>query len=237
MISSFNFSKLRNDEHIQFIKDVLKIIETNDPDALLVKLLWDILKEKNILCENAYLLLRKSELTKKIVDKDDRRDNDATGIKKIVEGYIHHYENDKAEAAELILSHMNKYGSNIAKMNYQAETTAITDLTEYVKNDPKMKAAADLLFLTDWFNALEQANIEFNELYMLRIDEQAGKNNDNLKELRAETVSAYNELIKHLSAHALITPSELYEKTTNMINELIDKYSSLRKKQREIPAE
>ena len=68
---------------------------------------------------------------------------------------------------------------------------------------------------------------------MMRIDEQAGKQNGNLRELRAQSIEDYNELIKHLTAHATINPSELYTKTINMINELIDKYNSLRRKRKE----
>jgi len=232
MITPIAFTRLRNDEFIQFIRDVLKIIETINPEALQLLIQYHNLYEMIVDAEKAYLLTRGSELTKEITEKDNRRDDDVIGLKLVAEGYSRHYEAEKAEAAELLLSHFKKYGGNIAGMNYQAETTAINDLVDNVENDPKLSAAVALLGLPEWFVGLKASNAAFNDVYMMRIGEQAEKPSGNLRELRAQCIEAYTELTKHLTARATISPSDLYEKAVNMINELIDKYNTLRRKRK-----
>jgi len=233
MINNIKLTQLRNDEFIQFIRDLLKIIETLGTNALQLLIQFSKLLETIAEAEKVYLQTRGSELTKKISEADTLRDNDISGIKLIAEAYTYHFDAAKVEAAELILSHIKKYGGNIAKMNYQAETTALNDFADHTENDSKLSAAIDLLGLREWLTTLKSNNIAFNELYMMRIDEQAGKPNGNLRELRAQSVEDYKELIKHLTAHATISPSDLYTKAINMINELIDKYNSLRRKRKD----
>lgn len=230
MFKTVNYQFFRNDEHIQFNKDILYVCGQSNPETLNVKEQFNALKTVTEQLETAYLQTRGSELTKKITDEDDKRDRYITGIEKCTNGNTHHFNPEHAEAAEKLLSHIHKYGSTVAGMNYQAETTTLTDLIDFAKNDDKLQAAVTLLGLNEWFGKLEESNIEFNRLYMMRIDEEAGKPKLNLKELRTESVVHYRELIKHLSAHALLSPSELYETTTNKFNELIDKYNHLRRK-------
>ncbi len=229
MFNAPKLTRFGNDEHIQFNKDILYVCEQSNPDTLNIRSQFDALKAGTEQLETAYLQTQGSELTKKIQAEDEKRDNLILGIEKISDGNTFHYIIEHAEAAERILSHIHKYGSSIARMNYQAETTALTDLIDFAKNDTKLQAAVTLLGLTEWFTKLEESNIEFNRLYMMRVDEEAGKPKINLKELRAESISQYRELTKHLSAHALLSPSELYESTINKFNELIDKYNALRR--------
>ncbi len=230
MLKSVSFHLLRNDEHIQFVKDVLYICEKSNPDTLNIKAQFDELKTGLRQLETAYLQTKGSELTIKIEAKDENRDNLIIGIEKIAEGNTYHYIEKQAEAAERILSHIKKYGNTIARMNYQAETTALNDLIDFAKNDTKLKAAITLLNLTEWFTNLEESNTEFNELYMQRVDEEAGKPKLNLKALRKDSITQYRELDKFLTSNAIINPSELYQSTANKINELIDKYNVLRRK-------
>ncbi|MCD4794923.1 MAG: hypothetical protein K8R54_16940 [Bacteroidales bacterium] len=229
MFNAPKLTRFRNDEHIQFNKDIQYVCEQANPDTLNIKTQFDIMKAGTVKMETAYLQLRGSELTKKLEDKDYIRDNFIIGIEKIADAFTHHFNEEYTEAGERVLTHIKKYGRSIARMNYQAETTALTDLIDFAKNDTKLQAAVTLLGLNEWFTKLEESNIEFNRLYMVRVDEEAGKPKLNLKELRTESIAQYRELIKHLSSHAVVSPSELYESTINKFNELIDKYNALRR--------
>ena len=230
MFKTVNFHLYRNDEHIQLNKDILYVCEQSNPETLKIKGQFDTMKTGTELLETAYLQTRGSELTKKIVEEDEKRDRLIIGIEIIADGNTHHYIPEHAEVGERIVNHIKKYGSPVARMNYQAETTALSDLIDFAKNDTKLQAAVALLGLTEWFTKLEESNIEFNRLFMMRVDEEAGKPKLNLKELRAESIAHYRELVKHLSAHATVSPSDLYETVTNKFNELTDKYNHLRRK-------
>jgi len=229
MINTARFSKYRNDEHIQFVKDILYICEQSNPVTLKVEEQFKKLKKNLELLETAYLQIRGSELTSKIQAEDDVRDNLIIGIEKVADGYTHHYKEQNVDAAKRLLIHIKKYGNNIARMNYQAETTALNDIIDFTKTDTKLKAAVSLLGLTEWFTKLEESNIKFNDLYMVRITEKAAQPKLNLKEVRQESTILYQNLVLHISSHATINPSKLYTSTINKFNELIDKYNGIRK--------
>ena len=109
-------------------------------------------------------------------------------------------------------------------------TTALNDFIDHYKNDNKLNAAVTLLGMNEWFVKLEESNIAFNDLYIMRVKENAGKPDLNLKELRKESAIQYRKLVKHLEAGNIINPSDLYNKVLKEINQLIDKYNSIRRK-------
>ncbi len=230
MIKSIQLLRLRNDEHVQFNNDILKICEENNPEALKIKNQYDKLLAGTQKTEQAYLQTRGSELTKKITAEDETRDKLVTGIEQGAVFYTYHFDDEYAEAAQLLLQEIKKYGSSIARMNYQAETAALNDLIDNAKNNDKLKAAITLLGLNPWFTKLEESNNKFNDLYIERIKENAQKPDLNLKELRKETAEQYKELVKHAEANALLNPSEQYENFIKQINNLIDKYNNIHRK-------
>lgn len=230
MFNSPKFHLYRNNEHIQFNSDTLSITKEADPTELKVKAEFDALKECNLKLENAYLVTQGSELTKEIADEDDNRDACVSAIKKIVEGYAGHYDKEYSDAGILLLNQFNKYGENIANMNYQAETTAIKDLTEEVKTGEKLPSAVNKLHLTEMFDYLEKRNTGFNNLYLQRFKEEGGKSKENLRELRNESITLYRKLTKRIEAYAYIEPSPLYDEVIKTVNTMIDKYNQLRRK-------
>ena len=229
MFKSVNFYLLRNDEHIALNNDLLYVCEEADPVTLKTETQFNDFKAGNVKLETAYLQHRGSELTKKIVGEDYVRDSYAIGIEMFAESMTHHFNPDFVEAGKQILREFNKYGSSIARKNYNAETTALKDLIDNFKNVPKLQAAVTTLSIPEWFTKLEESNTEFHRLYMIRNDEETDKPDLNLKELRIESVAQYRELVKHLSSHAVITPLAVYDKTIKRFNDLIDKYNGLRR--------
>ncbi len=230
MIKSIQLLRLRNDEHVQFNNDLLKFCEENNPEALKIKNQYDNLLAGTQKMEQAYLQTRGSELTKKITAEDEVRDKLVTGIEQGAVFYTYHFEAEYTEAAELLLQEIKKYGTGIARMNYQAETAALNDLIDKVKNNDKLNAAVTLLGLMQWFTKLEESNNRFNDLYIDRIKENAQKPDLNLKELRKESAEQYKELVKHIEANTLLNPSESYETLIKQLNNLIDKYNNIHRK-------
>lgn len=162
--------------------------------------------------------------------KDDKRDCFINGIIEVIKGYTNHFSMNKIEAAELLKAHINKYGKRIDKMNYNAETVVLNDLIDGIETNTELKDAVNLLGISDWITELKASNTEFNRLYELRAEEEAGKTKLVLRELRNESVKTYRDLIKYFEAASIMHPSEVYEPAANKINEFIDKYNSLRRK-------
>ena len=230
MFKSIQLLKLRNDEHVQFNNDLLRIYEENDPAALKIETQYNNLLAGTRKTEDAYLQTRASELTKKITAEDEIRDKLITGIEQGAVFYTYHFNLEYAEAGSLLLQQIKKYGTAVARMNYQAETAALNDFIDNAKNNDKLKAAITLLGLNQWIDKLEESNNRFNDLYIGRIKEKAEKPDLNLKELRKQTAEQYKELIKHTEANALINPSQLYDTLIKQVNNLIDKYNNIHKK-------
>ena len=230
MMKTPQLLRYHNDEHIQFNRDIKRVCEDSNPDTLNVRTKFDSFASGIELMETAYLQTRGSELTKKIIAEDEVRDNLITGIEKGAEFYTYHFNPDYVEAGNRLLIHIHKYGDTIARLSYQAETTALNDFIDHYKNDNKLNAAVTLLGMNEWFVKLEESNIAFNDLYIMRVKENAGKPDLNLKELRKESAIQYRKLVKHLEAGNIINPSDLYNKVLKEINQLIDKYNSIRRK-------
>ena len=230
MIKTPFLLRFHNDEHIQFNKDVLTVCEDSNTETLQIQNQFDALKAGTEHLESSFLHLRGSELTQKIIDEDEKRDELIIGIEKVADGFTRHFNPKHAEAADLLLRHIQKYGHNIARMNYQAETTALNDLIDFVKNDKKMQTAVSVLGFNEWFEKLEEYNTQFNRLYIQRVKEEAGKPVLSLKVLRKDSIQHFKDLSKYIEAQALINPSEQYETVMKEINKLIDKYNRLRRK-------
>lgn len=230
MIETLNFKQIRNSEHIQFNKAVLHVCEVHNPETLHIKAQFDALKETNDSMESVFKTARGNVITQEIITEDENRDRLTVGFTMVVTGYTNYYLPEKKEAAELILAHIKKYGNTIAYLNYVAETATLNDLIDGIEADTELTAAVTLLGLNDWITELKARNTEFNRLFELRAEKEAGKTKLKLRELRSEAVVCYRNLIKYLDAASIMHPSDVYETVTNEINEFIDKYSNLRRK-------
>lgn len=132
-----------------------------------------------------------------------------------------------ADAGKQVLAAMDKYGRNLPRLNYIAETEVIVSLTDDFSNDADLRAAATTLNLQDWVKELSTANTLFNSRYLARNTDYAAQPGGNLQEQRDVTTETYRVLTDHITAHATLTPSVAYTKLVNEINTLIDQYNQL----------
>jgi len=228
MIQALDFNQIRNSEHIQFNNAILHVCEQHNPETLHIKPQYDALKVSNDTMETIFKTARGNVLTQDIITEDEKRDRLIIGFSQAVNAYTNHYITEKVEAAEILAAHINKYGNTIAHLNYVAETATLFDLIDGIENNTDITAAVTILGLDDWITEMKASNTEFNRLYELRAEQEAGKTKLNLRELRIESVNCYRELIKYLQAASIMHPSDIFETVTNEINEFIYKYTNLR---------
>ena len=228
MIKTLSFPKLRNSEHLQFNKAVMHVCEEHNPETLHIKAQYDAFKEINDKIESIFVKARGNVLTQDIINQDDLRDASIVGFTLVLRAYTNHYLPEKEKAALVLLSHIRKYGTGIADMNFMAETAVLDDLIDGIETEQNLTDAATLLGLSDWLTEMKVQNTEFNRLYELRAESEAAKSKLNLRDLRNEAIDRYRDLIRYLQAASIMHPDPIYDIVMNQLNEFIDKYNILR---------
>jgi hypothetical protein len=242
MFSAIYYKSLRNSEFIQFIRYVLEIVESNDPEVLKVKSQVDDLKA---LLDHLNLIYKPdlyNAITSELRTLDQRRDNAFIGIKTYLRSYKYYFEEPVRHAAKLLLDSLAGYGTRISRMNYQAESSVLESIIARWQNKPDLAAAIDALNLKSWVAEMKTANNLFNSRYLDRIKDDAKAPDIKVTDLRKEIIQSYRELISHIEAYATLSDETIYFDITKQINQLIGEYQHLivarsKKKAEGIPIE
>lgn len=227
MIDSIYFKSLRKSESVQFFNDVLQLCNDSNPETLNITVQVDSLSEHVAQLNKSLGDERGSDLTVQLNDLDVRRDRAFTCLRMMSVANRYHFEQTKKEAAQAILGIIEKYGSEIARMNYQAETSNLTNLTHELLADSKLVEYTQLLNIDDVVNELNIANDAFNNLFLERIKEEAGKNEVAAGVMLRETIEIYRSLTAHIEANATLYPSAFLSDLINQLNQLIEKYMNI----------
>jgi hypothetical protein len=227
MLLSIDLAKLRNAEYIQFVKDWLKILLLNNPATLNVQLQFNALQTMLTVLENIFITEQGSAITEDVNAIDLRRDRAVTGIITMVKAFTYHFDAATVKHAETIDRLLNKYGNNIARQTYQAETAIIDNLIVDLNNKPEAVAAIVALNLGNWKKELEQANTAFNAAYLQRTQQIGATTKDKLVAKRLETNEVYYKLRNFIDSYFTINEgADPYGKATNELNALIDQYNN-----------
>lgn len=227
MFLAIHYPKLRNNEFIQFIKLLSEILNSNDPEVLKVKTQYDDLIALLATLSTLFKPELGSAITQELQEIDARRDTALTGIEMQIRSFTYYFDADKREAANLLSSSLDTYGSGISRMNYQAETSTLTSIIQKWENDAKLTAALTTLSLTTWLAELKAANKLFEERYIARLKEEASSPEEKTIELRKDIIQSYRTLLAHLQAHATLSTDNSYEAVVQQINQLIEQYNKL----------
>jgi hypothetical protein len=232
MIKDIPYSILINGEFIGLFTNINNTC--NDSDPVLLKIDAPLLEVKTAVTaiNTLYVRQQKSTETPTVSSRDVLRDRYINGIKKVVNGYTYHYDENVVKAALIIEACIDKYGSNIAKQSLVTETASLNKLAVDFETDDKVKAALALLNLTNWGGVLKQTNVDFNDTYLARNVEYAERPEGDMLELRKVVEAKFDVLKRHIEGHNLFTPSAAYDSLINKINSLIDQYVATAKRRR-----
>jgi len=228
-MNAVDLPKLRNAEYLQYMKDFAGLINLNNPATLQIDAKLTAFSAKTNELEALFKKALASEITKEILDLDEKRDNAINGIYYFLLAYTYHYEADKKQKAQLLLENMALYGSGIARLNYQAETATLNNLLRDWETKPDLVDAVISFNLSPWITELKNANTQFNEKYISRTQEYGDANPETIKSKREETNLAYYALRDRIDAlHLLVeTPPSPYTTVINQLNALTDQYNVL----------
>ena len=230
MIDAIHLAILRNAEYLQFVKDLITIVDKNDPEALKVVAENNALKTKISELEALFKTQLSNPITKELEVLDGRRDKCINGILNVVNGYTYHFKESISQAAYALSDNLKLYGVGIAEQNYQSETTILTNIINDWETKSELVAAVNLLQLADWKNELKTVNLEFSSKYIDRTQEYGTASPENIKSKREQTNAVYYELRDRIGAYGIIEKSNPnFTKVINELNALIAQYNSLLK--------
>lgn len=224
MIQNADFSRYRAAEFIQFLTNVLRVIESNEPAGLKVAAQLAAVTESLAALDREYKKQTSSAITATLAELDERRDNALTGMLRVVSGFQLHFEPAKRNAARRIALVVDKYGSGVARLRYQQETGEIRSLVADLREDAAASAAMIALGVTDWLGEMDSANLAFDAAYVQRSQEMAGEPSQ-LLALRATALEKWQALAAHLTAHATLEPDPALAQTIAELNRLIQDYN------------
>jgi len=220
-------SNYRNSELLQFMSDVITICDSYQPGQLFLQNQADDLKEKTHALDLTYKQDKGSEITKELVNFDKRRDNGFVGFKTVMEGLSFHYDENIRNAALMVTRTIAKYGTDIHRMNYQAETLNLDNLISEWESDEKLNAAIASLGYTAWVNEIKEANKLFNVRYLARVNEEASSPEVKIPLLRQEAIDSYRNLMKNIDARDTISEDGAYKGLIKELDVLVEKYNNL----------
>jgi hypothetical protein len=224
IITRINLHGLKNETHVQFNEEADSVFVKHNPQTLGIYPLYVPYKAA---LNNEYQALDyigKSELTKKIIEQDRKRDNIYRGFVDSLKGAAKHFDLSHRDAANLLLNIFDHYG-NIARKTLDDETAAINDLARELEQ-PKLTQAIALLGMNAWLNKLVEENNAFEELMKERYSETASKTSFRMRAVRVETDKYYHAIISQIENQCL-ADIEINENFIKELNAVIERFKRI----------
>ncbi|MDP4270470.1 MAG: DUF6261 family protein [Bacteroidota bacterium] len=219
-IQNFKLDKLRNDEHQQFVTDVLAAAEANATVIVGVEDVFDPFKQAvtaEIECQKAE---QGSAVTKNLIEADDYRDRLFKGLQMGVDAHQYHYDDTVCESARRLMRVFDLYG-DLRSKPYKEESAALTNLVHDLKGEA-YSADVTLLSKAEWITKLGEANDGFIAKFDERASELSARSMGAARAARATTDPAYKVFIDKINAAAVFKGEEVYAVFIDKVNYLID---------------
>ncbi len=221
--------KFRKGDLVQYLNNVLEIITVERATELKVDVqrqaLADVMQKFNA----SWQPNKGSELTPQIQKLDEQRDSLFLGLKNTVETWaLHHYDDEKKNAAFLMIDKFETYGKMLHKLRYQQETATINSLVADFTTE--LSNEVTLLDLTEWVQKLGATNVEFNEKYLERAKALSTEQEGIVLQLRTEATEAFQVLKNIFEARMAIAKVEgvdvdKYQNVDNELSEITEQYN------------
>ncbi|MDR1454142.1 MAG: DUF6261 family protein [Tannerella sp.] len=198
LIIEVHLHRFRNEAHYEFMFNVVELMTRFPAIETLVVI---CLEELNRLLPVEKAMLdrqRKSALTLRLEEADQRVDRTIVGINNLVRGMLHHPSPDIAELARQLDIRMKDFGRIVQKA-YEEEAAAVQELIDLLTGPFSQHVAT--LGLTVWVETLQQAEAEFVQLYRERNTELANRPEGPMRDLRKLVDVQYHAAVRRVEAY------------------------------------
>jgi hypothetical protein len=227
MITSARLARYRIKEFIQFVRNSLLIVSQHSPEQLQVKTQYSALTQVQRQLEQTYKQDRDDEMTQQLMQLDATRDRAIVCLRMISEGYTRHFDTVLSTAGQTVLDCIDKYGERLYRLNYSAETAALKNVVRDLQTLPACIQAIQVLRLGEIVKEMKRANLAFEKQFIEHLEASSRANSETMRELVQGTTEAYRTLVKHLEAHAILTPSTTYTLFINHFNENVEHFNQM----------
>ncbi len=199
-------------------KENLEELKLND-EALKFKA---TLKELN----DALLQAKKTGFTQKIVEADNLRDSILCGMKYVVKGMTYFPDENLSDMAEQVKMLIDKYGENIQRIPQREESAVIENILQDLQIEP-IAGMLPQLGLSQWIPKLQEANANFDSLYLARSEKEATFISGLTREQREKMQERFTHLCRTIEAYAFIDGEDAYKTLADRINVEVAKIKQL----------
>jgi hypothetical protein len=215
-ILKINSHRLRNEAHYQFLLLVDKHL-TQFPDVEeIVEDQMPTYREQLALEGQLVDAVKASEYTAELAEADKRVDRDVVGINAAVNSALHHFDPEVLKAAQIIELCLKSFRGNIEQKSYEEESAAVKILvndlqTTYTTQVGKVPG------LSAWVSELNNAQADFERIFLLRNSQLAARPQDKLKDVRKLIDITYRSIVDKIDAYGLVNG---YDVTAIFVSEL-----------------
>ncbi len=169
--------------------------------------------------------VRKREETELIVKADGFRDKTISSFKMAIKLHLAAIDPEEAEAARGLSILFGAY-KEIDKMNFEAESLAIDKLVSDL-NTPAYSPKIEFLHMQKYVNNMAEANASFKNLFSQRLQGVAATEVFDIKIIRKEMQTLYDDFCEYVLALAKATDLPLFVDTLGLINTSRKYYADL----------
>ena len=222
--------QLHNSEYVLFVKQLINIINKYFPDALhLTRALGGVTSMVPQL-EKIRAKEKRNALTQQLKEIDKSRDNYIRVIHAQVKniGKLNLLITDAF--VKTISRLLEKYGHDLATANYPTESQQIIALLTAYNASQELKTAAEGLNIAQYFDALDEANSQFEEIFMARIKIKASTEKVDSLAIRLVTDIRLTEFYKAIEYCSREYDDLDYATPVAELNHLISYYKTVLKR-------
>ena len=191
-------TRLRNNEHFQFMTDVDHLITMSQPAELGIEQLYPAFKT-TFTAEDAAMRAEFGSLKSKSIEElDHLRDQTWNAILLRVKAAQLSPFTNEAESAEVIMRIIDRYG-DIRAISYNEETTGITNLVTDLLL-PANTEHLNKVAIQRWVPELKSQNEQFQTVFNERNVELSGRVSGDVKAIRVQIDPIYEKLIERINA-------------------------------------
>jgi hypothetical protein len=224
-IENITLTRLRNNEHFQFMTDVDRSITSIQPTELGIDTTYPAFKAA-LSAEEIALRAEAGSLKSKPLDQLDKlRDKTWQAILlRVKAAKLSPFANE-AESAEVVQRIIDKYG-DVRSLSYNEETAAITNLV----TDLQATALTDhlnRLVIQRWVAELKNENEKFQALFNERNTELAGRPSGDVRAVRLQIDPLYTRIVDKINASIVLEIAKPAAITfISLLNEKIKYYKT-----------
>jgi hypothetical protein len=214
-ILTLHSSHLRSEAHYQFYLLLQKLYGNHPNVEAIVASLMAKFDELISLEGTLVDAVKGSKYTEKIEEADSRIDRDIVGINSVIDSGLHHYDPQVVEAAKALAVRMKSFRGEIEKKAYEEESAAVKILVKDFQTTYSEQVS--IVGLDNWITELSGAQSSFEELFIKRNKELAGRPQQKLTKVRSEVDTVYRNMVSLITAYTLLNGED---STIEFIEEL-----------------